>query len=220
VFELRILAAADFHGIPDATANLLRFLERSYDCLLLIGDITNFGPLSAAEDILNSVEPAGLPTLAVPGNCDPKSILEILDKHGVNLHAKVNKINEVTFVGLGGSNLTPFNTPFELTEAEIKEELDDLVNGLDQNFVLVTHAPPYDTLVDRTHEGIHAGSKSIREFIEERQPSAALCGHIHESRNTDTLGQTMIVNPGPIGKGYAAEIVVAGNRANVKLLET
>jgi Icc-related predicted phosphoesterase len=78
VFELRILAAADFHGIPSATANLLRFLEHSYDSLLLIGDLTNFGPLSAAEDILNNVESTGLPTLAVPGNCDPKPILEIL----------------------------------------------------------------------------------------------------------------------------------------------
>jgi Icc-related predicted phosphoesterase len=219
VFKLRILAAADFHGIPDATTNLLRFLERSYDCLLLIGDLTNFGPLSAAEDILNNVESTGLPTLAVPGNCDPKSILEILDNHGVNLHARVNSIDGVTFVGLGGSNLTPFNTPFELTEAEIKEELDDLVNGLDQNFILVTHAPPYGTLVDRTHDGIHAGSKSIREFIEEREPIVAVCGHIHESRNTDKLGHTTIVNPGPIVKGYAADIEVAGNRATVKLLE-
>jgi Icc-related predicted phosphoesterase len=220
VFELRILAAADFHGIPDATANLLRFLDSNYDCLLLIGDLTNFGPLSAAEDILNSVESAGLPTLAVPGNCDPKSILEILDKRGVNLHSKVKRIDEVTFVGLGGSNLTPFSTPFELTEAEIKEELDHLVDGLDENFILVTHAPPYDTRVDRTHDGMHVGSKSIREFIEERQPSAAICGHIHESRNTDKLGRTLIVNPGSIGKGYAAEIVAARNRADAKLLET
>lgn len=220
MFELRILAAADFHGLPDATANLLRFLERSYDCLLLIGDLTNFGPLSAAEDILNNVELAGLPTLAVPGNCDPKSILEILDNHGVNLHAKLTKIDDVTFVGLGGSNLTPFNTPFELTEADIKEELDDLVDGLDQNFILVTHAPPHDTLVDRTRDGIHVGSKSIRKFIEERQPSAALCGHIHESRNTDKIGQTLIVNPGPIGKGYATELEVVGKHVTVKLLET
>lgn len=220
MFELRILAAADFHGIPDATANLLKFLESDYDCLLLIGDLTNFGPLRAAEDILNSVESAGLPTLAVPGNCDPRPILEILDKRGVNLHAKAKRINEVTFVGLGGSNLTPFNTPFELTEAEIKEELDDLVDGLDQNFILVTHAPPYDTLVDTTHDGMHVGSKSIREFIEERQPSAALCGHIHESRNTDKLGRTLMINPGSVAKGYAAEIVVVENRVNVKLLET
>ena len=206
--ELRILAVADFHGLPDADANLLKFLERSYDCLVLIGDLTDFGPLSAAEDILTKAEVAGLPTLAVPGNCDPKPILEALDKHGVNLHAKLTKIDDVTFVGLGGSNLTPFNTPFELTEVEIKEELDELAHALGQNFVLVTHAPPHDTLVDRTHAGVHVGSKSIRQFIEEKQPIAALCGHVHEARNTDRLGRTLIVNPGSIGKGYAAEIMV------------
>lgn len=209
--ELRILAVADFHGLPDADVNLLKFLERGYDCLVLIGDLTNFGPISAAEDILTKAEAAGLPTLAVPGNCDPKSILEVLDKHSVNLHSKLTKIDDVTFVGLGGSNLTPFNTPFELTEAEIKEELDDLTQTLDQNFMLVTHAPPYDTQVDRTDSGMHVGSKSIRQFIEEKQPIAALCGHVHEARNTDKLGRTLIVNPGSIGKGYAAEITVDGS---------
>lgn len=211
------MAVADFHGLPDADANLLKFLERGYDCLVLIGDLTNFGPISAAEDILTKAEAAGLPTLAVPGNCDPKPILEVLDKHSVNLHAKLTKVDDVTFVGLGGSNLTPFNTPFELTEAEIKEELDKLAQTLDQNFMLVTHAPPYDTRVDRTDSGMHVGSKSIRQFIEERQPIAALCGHVHEARNTDKLGRTLIVNPGSIGKGYAAEITVDGS-VDAKLL--
>jgi len=217
VVELRILAVADFHGLPDADANLLKFLERGYDCLVLIGDLTDFGPLSVAEDILTKARSTGLPTLAVPGNCDPKSVLEVLDKHGVNLHAKLTEIDDITFVGLGGSNLTPFNTPFELTEAEIKEELDELTRALDHNFVLVTHTPPYDTLVDRTNAGMHVGSKSIRQFIEEKQPIAALCGHVHEARNTDGLGRTLIVNPGSIGKGYAAEVVVE-NGANAKLL--
>jgi len=217
VVELRILAVADFHGLPDADANLSKFLERGYDCLILMGDLTEFGPLSVAEDILVKAEAAGLPTLVVPGNCDPKTILEVLDKHGVNLHAKISRVDDVTFVGLGGSNLTPFNTPFELTEAEIKEELDKLTSAIDQNFVLVTHAPPYDTLVDQTGDGMHVGSKSVRQFIEEKQPIVALCGHVHEARNKDKLGRTLIVNPGSIGKGYAAEIVVE-NGVSAELL--
>jgi hypothetical protein len=211
------LAVADFHGQPDADANLSKFLKRGYDCLILMGDLTEFGPLSVAEDILVKAEASGLPTLAIPGNCDPKNILEVLDKHGVNLHAKLSKIGDVTFVGLGGSNLTPFNTPFELTEAEIKEELDKLTHAIDQNFVLVTHAPPHDTLVDQTEDGMHVGSKSIRQFIEEKQPIAALCGHVHEARNKDKLGRTLIVNPGPIGKGHATELVVE-NGVSAELL--
>lgn len=196
---------------------MLKFLERGYDCVLLIGDLTNFGPMSAADDILSRAKATGVRTLAVPGNCDPKQIMELLDKYGVNLHAKCVEINGINFVGLGGSNLTPFNTPFELQETEIQEELEKLTCATGEKIVLVTHAPPFDTTVDMTAQGTHVGSKSIRQFIEKTQPLAAICAHIHEARNTDTLGNTLVVNPGPISKGFAAEIEVGG-KVSAKLL--
>ncbi len=196
---------------------MLKFLERGYDCVLLIGDITNFGPMSAADDILSRIKAAGVPTLAIPGNCDPKQVLELLDKYGVNLHAKRVEIGGINFVGLGGSNLTPFNTPFELQETEIQEELEKLTCATGEKTVLVTHAPPFDTTVDMTAQGTHVGSKSIRQFIEKTQPLAAICAHIHEARNTDTLDKTLVVNPGPISKGFAAEIEVGG-KVSAKLL--
>lgn len=213
------MAVADFHGVPDADENLRKFLEHSYDCLILMGDITNMGPLSVAEDILAKAKATGMPVLAVPGNCDPKPILELLDKYGVNLHAKSVKLGDLTFVGLGGSNLTPFNTPFELTEAEIKEELERLSSGVDKNWVLVTHAPPHETKVDKIEVGAHVGSKSIRQIIESRQPLVALCAHVHEARNTDELGRTLIINPGQISKGYAAEVTINASGASARLLE-
>lgn len=216
---LNLLVVADFHGVPNADENLRKFLKRGYDCLILIGDITNMGPLSVAEDILVKAKAAVVPVLAVPGNCDPKPILEVLNEHGVNLHAKRVKLGDLTFVGLGGSNLTPFNTPFELTEAEIKEELERLSPSADESWVLVTHAPPYDTKVDRIEAGPHVGSKSIRQIIENKQPLVALCAHVHEGRNTDELGRTLIVNPGQISKGYAAEVTVNANKASAELLE-
>jgi len=217
VVDLRILAVSDFHGQPSANENLLKFLEHGYDCLLLIGDITNFGPLSAAEDLMNRVKAAGVPTLAVPGNCDPKQILEVLDKYGVNLHAKCVELNGINFVGFGGSNLTPFNTPFEFQETEIQEELEKLTCAPDKKMVLVTHAPPFDTAADLTAQGTHVGSKSIRSFIEQRQPVVAMCAHIHEARSTDKLGRTLVVNPGPISKGFAAEIEISSS-VSAKLL--
>lgn len=172
-----------------------------------------------AEDILAKAEAAGIPTLAVPGNCDPKPILEVLGRHGVNLHAKSVRLGDITFVGLGGSNLTPFNTPFELTEAEIKEELERLSSTVDESWVLVTHAPPHETKVDRIEAGTHVGSKSVRQIIERKQPLVALCAHVHEARNTDELGRTLVVNPGQISKGYAAEVTVNASGASARLLE-
>jgi len=217
---LKILVAADFHGVPNAENNLSKFLERGYDCLVLIGDLTNFGPASLSKSMLERVKSTGVPTFAVPGNCDPKEILQVLENYGVNLHSKCEQLDDITFVGLGGSNLTPFNTPFELTEAEIQEELAALTCTTGTNWVLVTHAPPHDTKLDQIPEGTHVGSKSIRKFIEQKQPLVALCGHVHEARNTDKLGRTLMVNPGPISKGYAAEITLdKSDEIQAKLLE-
>ena len=211
---------ADFHGIPGGENNLLKFLKRGYDCLALIGDITNFGPANLAESLLKRVKATGVPTFAVPGNCDPKQILQVLEKYGVNLHGKRERLGDATFVGLGGSNLTPFNTPFELTEAEIQEELAALTCTTDANWVLITHAPPHGTKLDQIAEGTHVGSKSIRKFIEQKQPLVALCGHVHEARNTDKLGRTLMVNPGQISKGYAAEVTInSSSEIHAKLLE-
>ena len=218
--RLKILAATDFHGIPDAENNLSKFLERGYDCLVLMGDFTNFGPANLAESVLDRAKAANVPTFVIPGNCDPKQILQVFEKYGVNLHRKREKLDDVTFVGLGGSNLTPFSTPFELTETEIREELVALAPALKGNWVLVTHAPPHGTKIDQAAEGSHVGSKSIRQFIEQEQPLVALSGHVHEARNMDELGQTLLINPGPICKGYAAEVSIGrSGEISAKLLK-
>ncbi len=217
---MKILAVADFHGRPSGEKNLSTFLERGYDCLVVTGDLTNFGPANLADSLLERAKAAGVPTFVVPGNCDPKQILQVLDKYEVNLHGKCEQLDNITFVGLGGSNLTPFNTPFELTEAEIQEELAALTCTACANWVLVTHAPPHGTKLDHIADGTHVGSKSIRKFIEQKQPLVALCGHVHEARNTDKLGRTLMVNPGPISKGYAAEIILdKSDEIRAKLLE-
>lgn len=217
---MKILAVADFHGALNAENNLSKFIEWGYDCLILIGDLTEFGAPEVAESILERVKESGVPAFAVPGNCDPKQILQVFEKYGVNLHCKCEKVGDVTFAGLGGSNLTPFNTPFELTEVEIKEELAALACNKEDRWVLVTHAPPYGTKLDKVEAGTHVGSKSIREFIEQKQPLVSLCGHVHEARGIDQLGRTLIVNPGPISRGFAAEVLIGNKRkVNAKLLE-
>lgn len=214
------MATVDFHGASGAENYLSKFLERGYDCLVMIGDLTQFGPPEVAESLLNLAKSANVTTFAVPGNCDPKQILQVLDKYGVNLHGKCVKHEGITFGGLGGSNLTPFNTPFEITEVEIQEELAALTCSEDEKFVLVTHAPPFGTKLDQTKAGINVGSKSIRQFIEQKQPLVSLCGHVHEARGIDELGRTLMVNPGPICKGFAAEISIADEgKPSAKLLE-
>ncbi|UCG92959.1 MAG: YfcE family phosphodiesterase, partial [candidate division WOR-3 bacterium] len=63
--------------------------------------------------------------------------------------------------------------------------------------------PPYKTKVDKIFLGLHVGSRTIRNFIETFQPDLVICGHIHEARGSDKIGNTIIINPGPFPKHYA-----------------
>ena len=111
-------------------------------------------------------------------------------------------------MGLGGSNYTPFNTPYEFSEQELASFL---VSGFDQlgdvqDFILVYHTPPVQTSADRLLNGNHVGSRAVRSFIEERQPLLCLTGHIHESRGEDHIGRTLVLNPGMLKDGGYIEV--------------
>jgi uncharacterized protein len=70
--------------------------------------------------------------------------------------------------------------------------------------VLVTHGPPHGTRCDMIGAGAHVGSRALRRFVETHQPPLVLSGHIHESPRVsssyrDTIGRTVVVNPGQFG---------------------
>ncbi|MBS3815376.1 MAG: metallophosphoesterase family protein [Hadesarchaea archaeon] len=216
---MKLLVVSDFHGKSSADNNLEEFLTSDYDLLIILGDLTHLGPSSQAEEILDRIEESNISTLAVPGNCDPKSVHNILEERGISLHSKAVEFEDLTFVGFGGSNTTPFNTSFEFTEGEIEEELNALACNIEGGWILVSHVPPYGTKADLTSDDIHVGSKSVRNIIEKKQPLVNFCAHVHEARSIDKIGKTKIVNGGPISKGYAVEAELNGQETSIRLLE-
>jgi uncharacterized protein len=67
------------------------------------------------------------------------------------------------------------------------------------------HFPPRDTKLDEFAEGQHAGSPTLRTWIEHEKPLYVFCGHIHETAGmTDRLGLTQCVNVGK--EGYTIEV--------------
>ncbi len=92
----------------------------------------------------------------------------------------------------------------------IKEDLERLAGDGDlAAAVMLFHAPPYDTHLDRAAlDGVvvdhvpvdpHVGSIAIRRFIEARQPAVTLHGHVHESARltgawSDRLGRTVMLS--------------------------
>ncbi|NJE03313.1 metallophosphoesterase [Thermococcus sp. MV11] len=201
---MRIVSITDVHGDRRKAEALSRVLSREdFDILLIAGDVTNFSNAETAREVLGPLLDLGVPTLAVHGNCDGRDVPALLEELGVGVHDRRREIKGVGFIGIGGSNITPFNTIWELTEDEIRAILERNYRPGD---VILSHVPPRNTKTDLTHSGLHVGSSALREFIEAREPPLVVVGHIHEARAVDKIGKTVIVNPGPLFRGHYAVI--------------
>jgi Icc-related predicted phosphoesterase len=101
-----------------------------------------------------------------------------------------------------GDELVLYSLDEALGLPSIEEDLDALTEGLHMDrLVLVTHAPPFDTVCDFNREHRHVGSRGVRAFIEARQPYLTLHGHIHETVDlsgefVETIGRTRCVAVG------------------------
>ncbi len=217
--SFKILALSDIHG----NLGILRFLEdfpEDFDVLAISGDIGS-GRVRATE-IVEKLRRLAENIVLVPGNCDEPSEFWRKPLNNLNIHGRHIKLYDYFFIGVGGAPGTPLRKPFELSDMELGDVLKrayrSLPEGTDSKRVVVlSHTPPRNTRVDRALLMLHAGSRSIREFIMETQPLLCICGHVHEGRGIDRLGETFLVNPGPGKRGYYAIIEVSGVDVEVRL---
>jgi hypothetical protein len=196
---MRILLFSDIHG---DTRALERILAAPADLYISAGDLSTFG--RALERCGEVLQPLGEKLWVIPGNHETaEQNAAFCKKFGfVDFHRQVRALegkNSVTqWAGLGYSNPTPFNTPGEFTEEEIADALAPFA-GLAPLY-LVVHFPPHDSQLDRVMLGGHAGSRSLRAWVERVQPAYLFCGHIHEcAGKTDRIGATPCMNLGKTG---------------------
>jgi Icc-related predicted phosphoesterase len=170
------------------------------DLVIISGDITHFGPIDGALDVLSRID---VPCFVVPGNCDPREILEVFEEsNAVSLHGSALTVGRLSIAGLGGSNPTPFHCPFELSEEEIDVILSRAIEAMDRSMyhVLVSHAPPKGILDEVS--GQHVGSESIRKHL--KKFDLVCCAHIHEQRGVTEIDGVKVVNPGQASEGQCA----------------
>jgi Icc-related predicted phosphoesterase len=210
---MKMLVVGDIHGKDKALISTLEYIKKhNPDMLIVCGDITNFGPAEWAKKFLNAIP---IKTLVVPGNCDPESVLKTIgETNAINMHGVKKEVGGTLFIGLGGSNPTPFNTPFEFSEEQIYNWLDELT---EKDSVLILHAPPRghaDTVAGRGHIGCEA----IARIIKKHKPRLVLSAHIHEGRGIENEDGIVFVNPGPAKDGYAAIVTINGKNIYTELL--
>jgi Icc-related predicted phosphoesterase len=197
---VKILIFSDIHG--DLRA-LERIVAQPADVYIAAGDLSTFGRrLHECGELL---QPLGRRVWVLPGNHETHhDTRAFCERFGfLDFHRQVRPVGETNWAGLGYSNPTPFNTPGEFSEEEISRALAPFDNT--ERMYLVVHFPPQGTKLDEVAPGKHAGSPTLRAWVERVQPLYLFCGHIHEcAGRSDRLGSTQCFNVGK--QGYTLEI--------------
>jgi len=201
---LKILIFSDIHG--DLRA-LEKIVAQPADLYIAAGDLSTFGRgLDRCGEVL---KPLGERLWVLPGNHETHGdTLAFCERYGfVDFHRQVRALPSASgptqWAGLGYSNVTPFNTPGEFSEEEISKAL-AAFDGL-QPLYLVVHFPPVGTQLDEFAPGKHAGSPTLRSWVDRVQPAYLFCGHIHEcAGRSDRLGPTQCFNVGK--QGYLLDL--------------
>jgi len=195
-----VLIFSDIH-------NDMRSLERltaiDADAYFCAGDLVNWG--RGFKKMAPALQPKAGQMYMLPGNHESeRDIADFCARHDfVNFHGATAEIGGLRFAGLGYSTPTPFDTPGEYSELEMTARLEAFADYKPQ--VLICHAPPADTALDRIKEGLHGGSNAVRDFIEKYQPAYFFCGHIHEAEGVVIqMGATRAMNVGK--KGFLLEL--------------
>ncbi len=195
---MKILAIGDIHGSVAKVQKIVELIHnKNVDLILITGDLTEFGDVREAEEVLNSLK--GFKILAVPGNMDSEAVLQLLEKKGISLHGKKEKISKYTFIGFGGG-LEDNAGNFLSNEKKIKKTLRELMQG-EKNIILLTHLPPFNTSIDKSSNGMSIGSKAVKEILEKTQPIVHLCGHAHSSFGEEKIGKIISINIGAVKEG-------------------
>ena len=155
----------------------------------------------------------GIKFIVAPGNDDSPAIDPILDASDVveRAEGKVLEIDGHEMLNSGYSNPTPWKTPKECSEEELKKKIEEMASQIKnpKTSIFQLHVPPYGSGIDdapvldkdlRPIKGGTirgpAGSTAVLEAIQKYRPLLGLHGHIHESKGAMKVGRTLCVNPG------------------------
>ncbi|NNF27564.1 MAG: serine/threonine protein phosphatase [Gemmatimonadetes bacterium] len=195
---MRALAFSDVHRDEAAARDLAR---RAADADVLVGAGDLATMRAGLQPVVDLLAASTVPVILVPGNgesfeelaaaCRPHGHLHPLHGNGVEIGGQ-------SFFGLGGGiPVTPFGSwSWDLTE----QEAEVLLAGCPEGGVLISHSPPHGTC-DQDRDGIHLGSRAVREAIVRTRPQQVVCGHIHASWGQEgQIGPTPVLNAGPRGR--------------------
>ena len=214
---MKLLCLSDIHGEGAGLRDILPGAARGADAIVLAGDLTHLGGYAEVGALLVPLFATGLPLLAVAGNMEYEGVRRYIGEKKIDIHGKGVVIGDVGFMGLGGGTPSPFHSPWELRDQEAQSLLAAGFAAIAEVpvKVLVSHAPPRDTKLDKSFTGLHVGSGAVRQFLESGAVNVCICGHIHEAAGEDMIGKTLCVNLGPFKNGRYAVLEIEGQQTHL-----
>ena len=197
---MKILAFTDTHGSLLALKRIEQKTKtQKPDLLVCAGDISIFE--HGIVGIMRRLNKLNKKIIMVHGNHEDEATFIKLSKLFRNIifvHKTIFIYDDVLFLGYGGGGFSLVDKEFEKT-AKVKFKK-IIKKNENKKMILVTHAPPYKTKLDKLVQG-HCGNKSIRHFVEKSKINLLICGHLHENfGKEDRIKKTKVINPGPFGK--------------------
>ena len=187
---MKILAFVDLHGDFKSLKKVIK-KGKDVDIVVGAGDLSMFG--RDLDLIMKELNKIGKPVLVITGNHEDTGEMKAACKPFKNvkyIDGKVYETNGYAFVGYGGGGFSMTDKSFEKSMAKILKNLEK------KKVILVTHQPPYGTIVDKIH-GEKAGNKSYTNVIKKMKPKLVICGHLHENAGKkDKIGDSIVINPG------------------------
>ena len=204
---MKLLVISDGHGNTEVLGKLAP-IAAGVDAVLYAGDFAAFGKPETGAPFLERLARLHDNVFAVLGNCDEPGFIEELERRDICAQGQLIFFEGLAIAGSGGGSKFTGTTPFERVDEELVSDLAIVRQGAGsdslKSLVLIAHNPPHGTALDKVESGAHVGSVGIRQFIEDFQPVLAVAGHIHESRGVDQIGNSALVNPGPLAEGFYA----------------
>ena len=197
---MKLLAFTDTHGSLLALKRIEhKAKSENPDLLVCAGDVSIFE--HGIFGILRRLNKLGKKIIIVHGNHeDAVTFLKYskLFKNIIFIHKYYHLENNILFLGYGGGGFSVADKKFEkIAKTSFRKLIDE---NKDKKIILVTHAPPYGTKVDRLGRN-YAGNKSFRNFVDKNKIDLLVCGHLHENfGKEDKIEKTRVINPGPFGK--------------------
>jgi Icc-related predicted phosphoesterase len=198
--DVKLLIFSDIHS---DLQTLERLLQTEADYYFAAGDLCNWGrALDATGEVMKARADR---VYVLPGNHESaEQVSAFCARFGFHdFHGRRMQVGRYHVAGLGYSSPTPFDTPGEYSEEEMSARLGRFA-GL-KPLVMICHAPPRGTGLDRVNDHLNAGSTAVRDFISAEQPDFFFCGHIHEAAGqSESIGRTTAVNVGK--QGYLLQL--------------